>query len=86
MKYSPLPQKTMDWLRTEEIIHEGGSAGGQRRWHGWSSPHHEAAVSTIVQEGIHSARIQQWHMLPVPDQVLAKLENQLERQQFEEIV
>lgn len=65
-------QYSSTW-RAEEV--------GQR-----SCPPHEAAAGTSVHEDIHSARIQQWHMLPVLDQVPAELENQPERQQFEETV
>lgn len=51
-----------------------------------SSPRHEAAAGAGVRKGIHSARLQQWHTLPVPDQVPAELENRIDRQQFEETV
>lgn len=34
-----------------------------------SCPRHEAAAGAGVREGIHSARLQQWHTVPVPDQV-----------------
>lgn len=36
---------------------------------GGSCPRHEAAASAGVREGVHSARLQQRHALPVPDQV-----------------
>ena len=36
---------------------------------GPSCPRHEAAAGAGVREGLHSARLQQWHPLPVPDQV-----------------
>lgn len=36
---------------------------------GGSCPRHEAAAGAGVREGLHSARLQQWHPLPVPDQV-----------------
>lgn len=36
---------------------------------GPSCPRHEAAAGAGVREGVHSARLQQWHTLPVPDQV-----------------
>lgn len=34
-----------------------------------SRPRHEAAAGAGVREGVHSAGLQQWHALPVPDQV-----------------
>lgn len=49
--------------------------GSDRGWcppnpqRGLSSPRHEAAAGAGVREGLHSARLQQWHSLPVPDQV-----------------
>lgn len=36
---------------------------------GGSCPRHEAAAGAGVREGVHSARLQQWHPLSVPDQV-----------------
>lgn len=53
----------------------GPGRGSDRGWcppnpqRGRSCPRHEAAAGAGVWEGIHSARLQQWHTLPVPDQV-----------------
>ena len=69
--YEKVLKKVSKYPR-QDVSGDGGgatAAGGPRRRSGGSCPRHEAAAGTGVREGVHSARLQQRHALPVPDQV-----------------